>query len=45
MKLLYLGIKNTSKNGLCLLEIGDYRLTILQLAIFFEGRIDKYLKM
>jgi transposase-like protein len=43
MKLLYLGIQNASKKWT--MPIKNWSLTISQLAIFFEGRIDKYLEM
>ena len=43
MKLLYLGIKNASKKWT--MPVRNWSLTISQLAIFFEGRIDKYLEM
>jgi transposase-like protein len=43
MKLLYLGIQNASKKWT--MPIKNWSLTISQLAIFFEGRIDKYLDM
>ena len=43
MKLLYLGIKNASKKWT--MPIRNWSLTISQLSIFFEGRLDKYLKV
>ena len=43
MKLLYLGIQNASKKWT--MPVRNWSLTISQLAIFFEGRIDKYLEM
>ena len=43
MKLLYLGIKNASKKWT--MPVRNWSLTISQLAIFFEGRIDKYLEI
>lgn len=43
MKLLYLGIKNASKKWT--MPIKNWSLTLSQLVIFFEGRLDKYLKM
>jgi transposase-like protein len=43
MKLLYLGILNASKKWT--MPVRNWSLTISQLAIFFEGRIDKYLEM
>jgi len=43
MKLLYLGIKNASKKWT--MPVRNWSLTISQLSIFFEGRLDKYLKM
>ncbi len=43
MKLLYLGIKNASKK--LTMPVRNWSLTISQLAIFFEGRIDKYLEI
>ena len=41
LKLLYLGIKNASKKWT--MPITNWNLTLSQLAIFFEGRLDKYL--
>jgi len=43
LKLLYLGIKNASKK--CTMPVRNWSLTISQLAIFFEGRLDKYLEV
>ena len=43
LKLLYLGIKNASKKWT--MPIRNWSLTLSQLAIFFEGRLDKYLEM
>lgn len=43
MKLLYLGIKNASKKWSMPLQ--NWSLTISQLAIFFEGRLDKEIKI
>ena len=43
LKLLYLGIQNASKKWT--MPIRNWSLTISQLAIFFEGRINKYLEM
>ncbi len=43
LKLLYLGIKNASKKWS--MPIRNWSLTISQLAIFFEGRLDKYLEV
>ena len=43
MKLLYLGIKNASKKWT--MPIRNWSLTLSQLAIFFEGRLDKYLEV
>ncbi len=42
-KLLYLGIKNASKKWT--MPIRNWSLTLSQLAIFFEGRLDTYLKV
>ncbi len=42
-KLLYLGIKNASKKWT--MPIRNWSLTLSQLAIFFEGRLDKYLQV
>jgi len=43
MKLLYLGIENASKKWT--MPIRNWSLTLSQLAIFFEGRLDGYLEM
>lgn len=43
MKLLYLGIQNASKKWT--MPIQNWSLTISQLAIFFEGRLDKVLSL
>jgi len=43
MKLLYLGIDNASKRWT--MPAKNWSLTISQLAIFFEGRLDKYLEV
>lgn len=43
LKLLYLGIKNASKKWS--MPVRNWSLTISQLAIFFEGRLDKYLEV
>lgn len=43
LKLLYLGIQNASKKWT--MPIQNWSLTISQLAIFFEGRLDKELKL
>lgn len=43
LKLLYLGIQNASKKWT--MPIHNWSLTISQLAIFFEGRLDKELKL
>jgi len=43
LKLLYLGIQNASKKWR--MPIQNWSLTISQLAIFFEGRIDKELSI
>jgi len=43
MKLLYMGIQNASKKWT--MPVGNWSLTISQLAIFFEGRLDKYLEV
>ena len=42
-KLLYLGIKNAQKKWT--MPIRNWSLTLSQLAIFFEGRLDTYLKV
>lgn len=43
LKLLYLGIQNASKKWTMPLQ--NWSLTLSQLAIFFEGRLDKELKI
>lgn len=43
LKLLYLGIQNASKKWT--MPIHNWSLTISQLAIYFEGRLDKDLKL
>ena len=43
IKLLYLGIKNASKKWT--MPIRNWSLTLSQLAIFFEGRLDRYLEV
>jgi len=43
LKLLYLGTKNASKKWT--MPVRNWSLTISQLAIFFEGRLDKYLEV
>jgi transposase-like protein len=43
MKLLYLGIQNASKKWT--MPVWNWSLTLSQLAIFFEGRLDKYLEV
>lgn len=43
LKLLYLGIQNASKKWT--MPIQNWSLTISQLAIFFEGRLDNELKL
>jgi len=43
LKLLYLGIQNASKKWT--LPVRSWSLTLSQLAIFFEGRLDKYLEV
>lgn len=43
LKLLYLGIQNASKKWT--MPIQNWSLTISQLAIFFEGRLDKELNL
>lgn len=43
MKLLYLGIQNAQKKWT--MPIPNWGLTISQLAIFFEGRLDEYLEI
>ena len=43
MKLLYMGIQNVSKKWT--MPVWNWSLTLSQLAIFFEGRLDNHLKM
>jgi len=43
LKLLYMGIQNAQEKWT--MPIWNWSLTISQLAIFFEGRLDKYLKV
>ena len=43
LKLLYVGIQNASKKWT--MPIQNWSLTLSQLAIFFEGRLDKDLKL
>ena len=43
LKLLYMGIQNASKKWTMPLQ--NWSLTVSQLAIFFEGRLDKELKL
>lgn len=43
LKLLYLGIKNASRKWT--MPVRNWSLTISQLAIFFEGRLDKHLEV
>jgi len=43
LKLLYMGIKNAQIKWT--MPIQNWSLTLSQLAIFFEGRIDKALKL
>lgn len=43
LKLLYMGIQNASKKWT--MPIHNWSLTISQLAIFFEGRLDKELRL
>jgi putative transposase len=43
LKLLYMGIKNASKKWT--MPVQNWSLTISQLAIFFEGRLDKELRI
>lgn len=43
LKLLYMGIQNASKKWT--MPVHNWSLTISQLAIFFEGRLDKELKL
>ena len=43
LKLLYLGIKNASKKWT--MPIAHWNLTLSQLTIYFEGRLDKALQI
>ena len=43
LKLLYMGIQNAQKNWT--MPMRNWSLTISQLAIFFEGRLDKALEL
>jgi putative transposase len=43
LKLLYMGIQNASKKWT--MPVQNWSLTISQLAIFFEGRLDKELRL
>ena len=43
LKLLYMGIQNATKKWT--MPIQNWNLTLSQLAIFFEGRLDKELKI
>jgi transposase-like protein len=43
LKLLYMGIQNASKKWT--MPVQNWSITISQLAIFFEGRLDKELKL
>ncbi len=43
LKLLYMGIKNAQKKWT--MPMRNWSLTVSQLAIFFEGRLDEYLEM
>ena len=43
LKLLFMGIKNSEKN--CTMPVWNWSLTLSQLAIFFEGRLDNELKI
>jgi len=43
LKLLYMGIRNASKKWT--MPVQNWSLTISQLAIFFEGRLDKELRL
>ena len=43
LKLLYMGIQNASKKWT--MPVQNWSLTISQLAIFFEGRLDKELNL
>ncbi len=43
LKLLYMGIQNAEKK--CTVPIRNWNLTLSQLAIFFEGRLDDALNL
>ncbi len=43
LKLLYMGIQNAQEKWT--MPVWNWSLTLSQLAIFFEGRLDKYLKL
>jgi len=43
LKLLYIDIHNTGKKWT--MQIQNWSLSIFQLAIFFEGRLDKELRL
>ena len=43
LKLLYMGIQNASKKWT--MPIQNWNLTVSQLSIFFEGRLDAVLKL
>jgi len=43
MKLLYMGIQNAQKKWN--MSVWNWSLTLSQLAIFFEGRLDNELKI
>ena len=43
LKLLYMGIQNAQKKWT--MPVRNWSLTLSQLAIFFEGRLDKYLEV
>ena len=43
LKLLYMGIKNAEKKWT--MPVWNWSLTLSQLAIFFEGRLDNELKI
>jgi len=43
LKLLYMGIQNAEKKWT--IPIRNWNLTLSQLAIFFEGRLDKALNL
>ena len=43
LKLLYMGIQNAQKKWT--MPMHNWSLTISQLAIFFDGRLDEYLEM